>query len=101
MKNSQPYYDFRKKTEFNKNNVKTMYNGPETSTFLGPRIWEIVADYIKRSNRFEEFKLKIKLWNPETCPCRLCKRFLPQVGFLKFFMQHILSNLSHVFICQF
>ena len=59
-----------------------MYNGTETLTFLGPTIWEIMPDYIKKSNSFEEFKLKIKLWNPENYPCRLCKRFLPQVGFL-------------------
>ena len=89
------------KNEFKRNNVKTVYNGTETLTFLGPRIWEIVPDYIKKSNSFEEFKLKIKLWNPENCPCRLCKRFLPQVGFLELFMQHILSYLSHIFICQF
>ena len=57
-----------------------MYNGTETLTFLGPGIWEIVPDYIK--NSFEEFELRIKLWNPENCPCRLCKRLLPQVGFL-------------------
>ena len=82
VENSQHYYDLRKKTEFKRNNVKTVYNGTETLTFLGPRIWEIVPDYIKKSNSFEEFKLKIKLWNPENCPCRLCKRFLPQVGFL-------------------
>ena len=82
VENAQHYYDLRKKTEFKRNNVKTVYNGTETLTFLGPRIWEIVPDYIKKSNSFEEFKLKIKLWNPENCPCRLCKRFLPQVGFL-------------------
>ena len=48
-----------------------VYNGTETLTFLGPRIWEIVPGYIKKSNSFEEFKLKIKLWNPENRPCRL------------------------------
>ena len=53
-----------------------------TLTFLGPRIWEIVPDFIKKSNNFEELKLKIKFWIPENCPCRLCKRFLPQVRFL-------------------
>ena len=58
-----------------------MYNGTETLTFLGPRIWGIVLDYIQKSNSLEEFKLKIKLWNTENFPCRLCKRFLPQVGF--------------------
>ena len=46
------------------------------TTELGPRIWEIVPDYIKKSNSFEEFKLKIKLWNTENCPCRLCKNVL-------------------------
>ena len=71
----------------------TVYNETET--------WQIVPDYIKKSKSFEEFKLKIKLWNPENCLYRLCKRFLPQVGFLELFMQHILSYLSHIFICQF
>ena len=30
-----------------RNSDKTVYNGTETLTFLGPRIWEIVRDYIK------------------------------------------------------
>ena len=72
----------RKITEFKRNNVKTVYRGTETLTFLGPRIWEIVPDYIKKSNSFEDSKFKIKLWSPENCSCRLCKRFLPQVVFL-------------------
>ena len=59
-----------------------VYNGTETLTFLGPRIWEIVPDNILKSNSIEEFKFKIKLWNAENCTCRLCKRFLPQDGFL-------------------
>ena len=82
VENAHHYYDLRKKYEFKRTDVKTVYNGTETLTFLGPKIWEIVPDYIKKSNSFEEFKLKIKLWSPENCPCRLCKRFLPQVGFL-------------------
>ena len=81
VENAQPYYNIRKKTKFKRNNVKMVYNGTETLTFLRPRIFEIVPDYIKKSNSFEEFKLKIKLWNPENCPCRLCKRFLSQVVF--------------------
>ena len=76
MEHAQHYYDLRKKTEFKRNNVKTVYSGTEILTFLGPRIWEIVPDYIKKSSSFEEFKLKIKLWNPENCPYRLSKRFL-------------------------
>ena len=47
VEHAQDYYDLRKKTEFKKNNVKTVYNRTETLTFLGPRICEIVPDYIK------------------------------------------------------
>ena len=47
MKNAQ-HHDLREKTEFKTNNVKTVYNGIETLTFLGPRIWEIVPNYIKK-----------------------------------------------------
>ena len=82
VENAQHYYDFRKNAEFKRNNVKTVYNRTENLTFLGPRIWKIVPDYIKKSSSFEDFKAKIKLWNSENCPCRLNKRFLPQVGFL-------------------
>ena len=59
VENAQHYYDLRKKTEFKRNNVKTVYNGTETLTFLGSRIGEFVRDYIKKSNNIEEFKLKI------------------------------------------
>ena len=81
MENSQ-HYDLRKKNEFKRDNVKIVYNKTEIFTFWEPRIWEIMPDYIEKSNSLEEFKLKIKLWNPENGPCRLCKSILPQVSFL-------------------
>ena len=77
-----------------------MYNGTETLSFLGPRIWEIVPDQIKKGNNLEELKFKIKLWNPENCPCRLCKKFYKLI-FYKIpviFYEHISSYLSHIFI---
>ena len=61
--------------------LKRVYNGTEARTFLGTIILEIVPNCIKENNSLEEFKLKIKLWNPENCPGRLCKRFLSNVGF--------------------
>ena len=63
VENVHHYYDLRKKTEFKRNKIKTVHNETETLTFLGPRIWEVVPDYIKKSSSSEEFKLKLKLWN--------------------------------------
>ena len=31
-----------------RNKVKTVYNGTKTLNFFGPRIWEIVPNYIKK-----------------------------------------------------
>ena len=41
---AQHCYDLRKETEFKRSNVKTVYNGAETLTFLRTIIWEIVSD---------------------------------------------------------
>ena len=48
VENAQHYCDLRKKTEFKRNKFKTVYNGTETLTFLGPRTWEIVPDCTKK-----------------------------------------------------
>ena len=37
----------------------------ETLTFLGSRILEIVPHYINKSNKIEEYELKIKILKPE------------------------------------
>ena len=44
----------------NKNNVKTVYDGTETLTFLGSRIYEIVPDYIKKATALRNLNWK---WN--------------------------------------
>ena len=46
--NAQYYHELRKKTEFKRNNTKTVYNRTETLTFLRSRIWENVPHYIKK-----------------------------------------------------
>ena len=56
--------------------VKTVYNRTEALTFLVHRIWEIVPDYIKKSNSFEKFKLKIKLWKPRKLSMQAVQKVL-------------------------
>ena len=46
VENAQHYYDLRKKPTFKRINVQAVYNRPETLTFSGPRIWEVVPYYI-------------------------------------------------------
>ena len=58
--------------------------GKRSIRSLGPLIWNtMLPDSIKSSSSINIFKDKIKLWIPETCPCNLCKDWIPGVGFCK------------------
>ena len=62
--------------------VKSVRYGTESILFLAPKIWDILPNEIKDSDILQIFKAKIKKWVPVECPCRLCKIYLPQVGFI-------------------
>ena len=63
-------------TSFKRENVKSTHYGIQSGRHLGPKIWNIVP------NSLNEFKSLIKFWKPDTCPCRLCKNCIAQVGFI-------------------
>ena len=75
-------YDLRGGDKLNSNAVKTVNNGMESISYLAPKIWEQVPDEIKNSSSLNIFKAKIKTWIPNSCPCRLCKTYVPNVGYL-------------------
>ena len=49
---------------------------------LGPRIWNLVPSTLKKLDDVNSFKTLIKKWQPKNCPCRLCKTYIPHVGFI-------------------
>ena len=75
-------YDLRKKNNFVSTNIHTTRYGAETVSFRGPKTWALVPDEIKTSKSLDEFKAKIKNWEPIGCECRLCKVYVPNIGFL-------------------
>ena len=62
--------------------VRTTSFGIETIAYLGNRLWQLLPQEIKQSNTLPIFKKRIKCWKGGECNCRLCKRYIPQVGFL-------------------
>jgi len=75
-------YSLRNQSYFLIPNVRTVLNGTESISFLGPKIWNIVPDELKTLENLETFKTKIKNWIPEDCPCRICKCYIQGVGFI-------------------
>ena len=86
----QEIFRFRNSSRYNLRSQNTfeipfrnhVYNGTESISYLGPKVWELVPDNLKRINSLTSFKEQIKKWNPENCPCRLCKTYIQHVGFI-------------------
>ena len=78
-----PAYNFRSEaTYFKRENVKTTHYGIQSVRYLGLKIWDMVQNNIKNCNSLNKFKNSIKSWKPTECPCRLCKKYIAQIGFI-------------------
>ena len=82
FKVTEPQYNFRRHTVFNSRNIRTQRYGLDSLTYLGPKIWDQVPVDIKESVSLAIFKDKIKNWIPIRCPCRLCRNYVANVGFI-------------------
>ena len=75
-------YELRGNNFLERRRVKSVRYGTESISSLAPKIWEILPNEIKDLDTLQIFKAKIKKWVPAECPSRLCKIYLPQVGFI-------------------
>ena len=67
---------------YNYTNPQSVHHGTETLRDLGPKIWNIIPSDIKDSPSLAIFKTRIKGWIPANCPCRLCRVYVADIGFL-------------------
>ena len=70
-----------KNRDFRIRSVKSVHHGSESISYLGPKIWEIFPAKVKGANSLNSFKIEIRKWVPQSCPCRLCKQYISGVGF--------------------
>ena len=74
-------YNLRQNSDFLRPAVNTVFHGTESLAYLGPKIWDMVPDSFKEIDSIYKFKKVIRKWKPENCPCRICKVYIPHVGF--------------------
>ena len=75
-------YNLRYASEFSVPNVKSTFHGKESFSYLGPKIWDLVPKELKELSSLSAFKKAIKKWKPQNCPCRLCKKYIQNLGFI-------------------
>ena len=73
IKNQEHYYIIRNQIDFVIPTVKLVNYGLESIRFLGPKIWKSLPNNLKKKESIESFKMAIKEWKPESCPCRPCR----------------------------
>ena len=79
---SNPCNTRRGEDSFQTRNVKSVKYGTETLSYLGPLIWQEVPEHIRQETNFSIFRKLIKQWKPAKCPCRLCKTYIANIGFI-------------------
>ena len=72
-------YNFRNAETLNRNHVNSVKYGTERISSLSTR--KILTNDYKELISLSTFKSKIKHWETDKCPCRLCKTCIQRVGF--------------------
>ena len=64
----------------------TVKMGFETLNYRSPQSWSILPETLRQINSLVQFKESIRKWVCIDCPCRLCKLYLPNIGFCNIYL---------------
>ena len=79
---NETHYHLRHTWQFLIEPIHSVFNGSESASYLGPKIWEQIPIEIKNKDSLISFKKGIKKWKPLNCPCGFCKTYIANVGFI-------------------
>ena len=75
-------YNLRNFQEFATKRKRTVKMGLETLNYRSPQLWSILPENVRQINSLVQFKGSVGKWVCIECPCRLCKLYLPNIGYL-------------------
>ena len=75
-------YNLRSDVTVTRRNIKTNKFGFETITTIGAALWRNLPNDIKNSDSLNIFKHRITQWTPDNCPCKICRNFIKNLGYI-------------------
>ena len=78
-------YNLRGSTDLVLPKARTNLYGIDTARFVGQKLWQSLPKEVKESQTLEIFKRNSKAI-PLNCSCKLCKSFIVNLGFCKYFV---------------
>ena len=82
LKGRNNTYNVRNFQEFETERRRTVYFGLETINYRSSQLWSLLPEHMTQLNSLDQFKRRVRQWVYNTCPCRLCKVYLQNAGFL-------------------
>ena len=82
FKLNTPHYNLRHRSHFSTDPIHCVYNRTESATYLGSKILVQILAEIKHKDSLDGFNKEIKKWKPTECICKICKNFMPNLGFV-------------------
>ena len=89
LKRRNNTYNVRNFQEFETGRKRTVYFGLETISYRSRQLWSLLPEHIRqfilnslKLNSIDQFKISVRQWVCNSCPCRLCKVYLQNIGFL-------------------
>ena len=61
---------------------RTVWYGLEAVSYRYPQVWSLLPESLKEMTSLSQFKRNNKHWICSDCPCRLCKFYIQNLGFL-------------------
>ena len=75
-------YNLRTQSDFFRNTVNSSKYGLNSIRFFAIKVCQMVPMEMKNLKSLEDFKNKIRKWEPDGCDCKLCKDFLSNLGYV-------------------
>ena len=75
-------YNLRHDVLIKRCDTRSVYYGTETTSFISPKIWDILPNSCTDAISLKSFKVNFRMWIPENRPCKLCKTYFQRVAFL-------------------
>ena len=75
-------YNLRNFHIFQTENPRSLKHGLDAIPYRASQLWQQVPTDIREAASLTLFKNRIKTWKCEDCPCRSCKIFIQNVGYI-------------------
>ena len=74
--------NLRSKSELTVPSINTVFKGQNSISYFRSIIWNSIPVELREINPFQVFKSEMKPWRPTNWPCRLCKKYIENLGFV-------------------